>query len=576
MTIFDSFRKRKTIPSPWSKYYTEEDLNIKIPNTSLYKQIVETKDKYPDFTAYKYFGKKVSYKILIKQIDNAAVAFKKLGVKKGEVVTICLPNIPETVISFYALNKLGAIANMVHPLSAEEEIKESLIFTKSRYLVMLDSFYSKIEKSIYYTLVEKVIFASPSNSLKFLLKMGYKVMNFHKYKKYPKKDMFISWNKFILQSFFYEDNIIDNNDRNTPAAILHSGGTSGRPKHVVIQNRAFMLGALQEKSVAKKIKAGDAFLAILPNFHGFGLSVCIHTPLTLGCYTVLIPQFDANKFDILFNKEKPSVILGVPTLFEALISNNNIENLDLSFLKYVISGGDKLSSKLEKRINNYLKEHNSKEKITQGYGLTEALAAVCLCLDDNYKSGSIGIPLPGNYIKIIDPATRKTKPFNEDGEIVINSRALMMEYLNCESETNEALQIHDDGHIWLHTGDLGYMDEDGFIFYKGRSKRMIISSGYNVYPSHIEEVIESHPAVLQCSVVGVPHSYKQEVPKAFIVLRDGFQGLFVKNEIKAYCKKNLAKYMIPGEFVYRKKLPKTKLGKIDFKKLEGDFDKDDF
>ena len=576
MTIFDSFRKRKTIPSPWSKYYTEEDLNIKIPNTSLYKQIVETKDKYPDFTAYKYFGKKVSYKILIKQIDNAAVAFKKLGVKKGEVVTICLPNIPETVISFYALNKLGAIANMVHPLSAEEEIKESLIFTKSRYLVMLDSFYSKIEKSIYYTLVEKVIFASPSNSLKFLLKMGYKVMNFHKYKKYPKKDMFISWNKFILQSFFYEDNIIDNNDRNTPAAILHSGGTSGRPKHVVIQNRAFMLGALQEKSVAKKIKAGDAFLAILPNFHGFGLSVCIHTPLTLGCYTVLIPQFDANKFDILFNKEKPSVILGVPTLFEALISNNNIENLDLSFLKYVISGGDKLSSKLEKRINNYLKEHNSKEKITQGYGLTEALAAVCLCLDDNYKSGSIGIPLPGNYIKIIDPATRKTKPFNEDGEIVINSRALMMEYLNCESETNEALQIHDDGHIWLHTGDLGYMDEDGFIFYKGRSKRMIISSGYNVYPSHIEEVIESHPAVLQCSVVGVPHSYKQEVPKAFIVLRDGFQGLFVKNEIKAYCKKNLAKYMIPQEFVYRKKLPKTKLGKIDFKKLEGDFDKDDF
>lgn len=576
MTIFDSFRKRKTIPSPWSKYYTDEDLNIKIPNISLYKQIVKTKDKYPDFTAYKYFGKKVSYKTLIKQIDNAAVAFKKIGVKKGEVVTICLPNIPETVISFYALNKLGAIANMVHPLSAEEEIKESLIFTKSRYLVMLDSFYSKIEKSIYYTLVEKVIFASPSNSLKLLLKMGYKVMNFHKYKKYPKKDMFISWNKFILQSFFYEDNIIDNNDRNTPAAILHSGGTSGRPKHVVVQNRAFMLGALQESQVAKKIKPGDAFLAILPNFHGFGLSVCIHTPLTLGCYTVLIPQFDSNKFDILFNKEKPSVILGVPTLFEALISNNNIENLDLSFLKYVISGGDKLSSKLENRINNYLKEHNSKEKITQGYGLTEALAAVCLCLDDNYKSGSIGIPLPGNYIKIIDPATRKTKPFNEDGEIVINSRALMMEYLNCESETNEALQIHDDGHIWLHTGDLGYMDEDGFIFYKGRSKRMIISSGYNVYPSHIEEVIESHPAVLQCSVVGVPHSYKQEVPKAFIVLRDGFQGLFVKNEIKAYCKKNLAKYMIPQEFVYRKKLPKTKLGKIDFKKLEGDFDKDDF
>lgn len=575
MTIFDSFRKRKEIPSPWSKYYSEEDLNIKIPNISLYKQIVETMNKYPDYTAYKYFGKKVSYRSLIRQIDNASVAFKDLGVKKGEVVTICLPNIPEAIISFYALNKLGAICNMVHPLSAEEEIKESLIFTKSRFLIMLDSFYSKIEKTIYYTLVEKVIFASPSNSLKLLLKMGYKVKNFKRYKKYPKKDMFISWNKFILQSFFSEDNIVDDNDKNTSAAILHSGGTSGRPKHVVVQNRAFMLGALQEKRVGKKLRPKDAFLAILPNFHGFGLSVCIHTPLVLGCTTVLIPQFDANKFDVLFNKEKPAVILGVPTLFEALISNNNVKDLDLSFLKYVISGGDKLSDNLECRINEYLKEHNSNEKITQGYGLTEALAAVCLCLSDSYKSGSIGIPLPGNYVKIIDPATRKTKAFNEDGEICINSRALMMEYLHCESETNEALQIHDDGHVWLHTGDLGYMDEDGFVFYKGRSKRMIITSGYNVYPSHIEEILEQHPAVLQCTVVGVPHEYKQEVPKAFIVLRDGFQGLFVKNEIKDYCKKNLAKYMIPQEFVYRKKLPKTKLGKIDFKKLEGDFDKDD-
>ena len=575
MTIFDGLRKRKKIPSPWDKYYSQDDINIKIPNTSLYKQIVDTKNKYPEYIAYKYFGKKVSYKSFIKQIDNAAIAFQRLGVKKGEIVTICLPNIPETIISFYALNKLGVICNMVHPLSAEEEIKETLIFTKSRYLIMLDSFYNKIEKSIYYTLVEKVIFASPSNSLKLLMKMGYKVMNFHKYKKYPKNDMFISWNRFILQAFFDSDSIVDDNNKNTSAAILHSGGTSGKPKHVVIQNRAFMLNALQEKKVGKNIMPGDVFLAILPNFHGFGLSVCIHTPLTLGCTTVLVPQFDANKFDVLFNKEKPSVILGVPTLFEALISNNNVKDLDLSFLKYVISGGDKLSAKLEKRINDYLKEHNCKEKITQGYGLTEALAAVCLCLNDNYKSGSIGIPLPGNYVKIIDPATRKTKAFNEDGEIVINSRALMLEYLHNESDTNEALQIHDDGHVWLHTGDLGYMDEDGFIFYKGRSKRMIISSGYNVYPSYIEEVIENHPAVLQCTVVGVPHEYKQEVPKAFIVLRDGFQGLFVKQEIKDYCKKNLAKYMIPQDFVYRKKLPKTKLGKIDFKKLEGDFDKDD-
>ena len=193
-------------------------------------------------------------------------------------------------------------------------------------------------------------------------------------------------------------------------------------------------------------------------------------------------------------------------------------------------------------VNEYLKAHNSDAFVSQGYGLTEALAAVCLGVDDHYKSGSVGIPFAGNYIKIIDPATRKTNPYNEVGEICINTKALMMGYLNNESETNDALQIHDDGHIWLHTGDLGYMDEDGFIFYKGRAKRMIISSGYNVYPAHIEEVIESHPAVLQCTVVGVPHPYKQEVPKAFIVLKEGYFTLFVKNEIKEYCKKNLAKY----------------------------------
>ena len=313
----------------------------------------------------------------------------------------------------------------------------------------------------------------------------------------------------------------------------------------------------------------------MPNFHGFGLSVCMHTPLSLGCYTILIPQFDSKKFDILFNKEKPTCVLGVPTLFEALMSNNNIKDLDLSFLKYVISGGDTLTKSMEDKVNNYLKEHNSKAIITQGYGMTEALAAVCLAIDPVNKSGSVGIPLPGNYVKIINPATRKTNPYNVVGEICINTKALMMGYLNNETETNEALQIHSDGHVWLHTGDLGHMDEDGFVFYKGRSKRMIITSGYNVYPSHIEEVIESHPAVLQCTVVGMKHPYKQEVPKAFIVLKEGYHGIFIKSEIKDYCKKNLAKYMVPYEFVYRKKLPKTKLGKVDFKKLESDVEKDD-
>ena len=512
---------------------------------------------------------------MINQIDKVAVSFKTLNVKKGDVVTICLPNVPEALIAFYALNKIGAIANMVHPLSAEEEIKEAVLSTKSKYLIMLDSFYSKVKDSVGSMRLNNVIFVSPADSMGIFLKLGYKLININKYKKYPKNGFFISWKKFVNKSRKTRIQIVDKYGKDTPAVILHSGGTSGKPKNVVLQNRAFTMAVKQEGICLKNLNVGDKVLAIMPNFHGFGLSVCMHSPIALGFTSILIPQFDAKKFDILFKKNKPTVVVGVPTLFEALISNNNIKNLDLSFLRYAICGGDILPKSLEDKVNEYFENHNSPARITQGYGMTEALAAVCLSIDEKSKSGSIGIPMPGNYIKIIDPATRKTNPYNEVGEICINTKGLMMGYLNNESETNDALQIHDDGHVWLHSGDLGYMDEDGFIFCKGRLKRMIITSGYNVYPSHIEEVIESHPAVLQCTVVGVPHKYKQEVPKAFIVLKEGFHGLFVKSEIKEYCKKNLAKYMMPYEFVYRKQLPKTKIGKVDFRKLQSDIGEDD-
>ncbi len=575
MSIFDIFRKRKPIPAPWSKYYTDDELDVKIPNISMYKQLLNTAERYPNNIAYRYLGKNVSYKKFMKQIDRAVISFKKLNIKKGNVVTICLPNLPEALIALYALNKLGAIANMVHPLSAEEEIKESVVATKSKYLIMVDMFYNKIQNTVGSTKIKNVIFVSPSNSMGFFLKIGYKLINIGKYKKYPRNDFYMSWKKFIRKSNFTKMEIPDKFGKDTPAVILHSGGTSGKPKNVVLQNRAFVMASIQESVCLKTVNVGDSILAIMPNFHGFGLSVCMHSVMTLGITSILVPQFDSKKFDILFNKNKPSIVVGVPTLFEALISNNNIKNLDLSYLKIAISGGDMLPKSLEDKVNTYFKEHNSNAIITQGYGMTEALAAVCLAIGDVNKSGSIGIPLPGNYIKIINPATRKTNPYNVVGEICINTKALMMGYLNNESETNEALQIHDDGHVWLHSGDLGYMDEDGFIFCKGRIKRMIITSGYNVYPSHIEEVIESHPAVLQCTVVGVPHPYKQEVPKAFIVLKEGYHAIFVKSEIKDYCKKNLAKYMMPHDFVYRKKLPKTKIGKVDFKKLESDIGSDD-
>ena len=576
MNLFAFLRRRKPIPEPWAKYYTKEELNIKIPDISMYDQVKKSSYLYPNYIAYEYMGRKCNYQNFIKEINAYAKVFTKAGVKHGDIVTIMLPNMPNVLVSLYALNKIGAIANMVHPLSSEEEILFSLTSTKSKHLIMLNTFYTKIENIIDKTDVKEVIFASASDYMPFFLKIGYNLSQIGKYKKHPKKEKYLSWSEFYKK--YYSDEYIKfpKFGKDTPAVIIHSGGTSGTPKNVVIQNRAFILGALQEKISMKNLHAGDCCLAIMPNFHGFGLSVLMHTPLALGCYSILIPQFDAKKFDIMFHKKNPSCVLGVPTLYEALMSNNNVKNLDLSNLKYIVSGGDILPKSLENKMNEYLKEHNSLGKITQGYGLSEALAAVCLACDDVNKSGSVGIPLAGNQVKIIDPATRETLKYGDIGEICVHSKAFMQGYLNDESETNTALQVHKDGHVWLHTGDLGYMDDDGFVFYKGRLKRMIVSSGYNVYPSHVEEVIESHPAVLQCTVVGVPHPYKQEVPKAFIVLKEGYIAMFVKDDIKAYCKKKLSKYMIPAEFVFRKRLPKTKLGKVDFKSLQkdtrGDYD----
>lgn len=575
--LFNLFKIKKDIPAPWKKYYDDNEFNIKIPNISIYEQIKRTCLRYPNSVAIEYLGNKIKYKKFLKKIDRCAISFKYNGVKKGDIISICLPNVPEALICLYALNKIGAIGNMIHPLSAEEEIKESLISTKSKYLVMIDMFYSKTKNIISSTNVKKVIFVSASNSMKFYMKLPYKIMNIKKYEHYHLNKLYTNWFLFNLKSLFVNKKNIKfkKYTKNTPAVILHSGGTSGKPKNVVIQNRAFLLLTEQDKVIVKNMNVGEGCLAIMPNFHGFGLAVSMHVQIACGYKCILVPTFDPKKFDVLLNKTKPSIIFGVPTLFEALINSNNVKNLDLSNLKYVISGGDTLPKTLEDDVNRYLIKHNADTIITQGYGLTEALSAICLGTKKINKSGSIGIPMPGNYIKIINPATRERCKYNEVGEICIHNKALMLGYLNNETETNEALQMHDDGHIWLHTGDLGYMDEDGFTFYKGRSKRMIICSGYNVYPSHIESVIESHPAVLQCSVVGMPHPYKKEVPKAFIVLKSGFHGLFIKSEIKEFCKKNLEHHMVPYKFIYRKSLPKTKIGKVDFRKLMEDDGVDD-
>ena len=558
--------KQKLIKTPWAKYYKKEDLKLKVPDISMYEALKEVVLKYESRTAINYFGKKLSYREFLNLIDKAALAFRSQGVRRGDIVTICMPNTPEAMIAFYAINKIGAISNMIHPLSGEVEIKEYLTSTNSVMLVMIDVCYDKVKNIIKDTSVYKTIVVSARDSMPFFTGLGYQISQGFKIKGPTKSEAYLYWNDFLKKASGYNNLLDIKISRDDPAVILHSGGTTGKPKGIILSNGNFNALTEQAKIVFNDVEVGDRVLGIMPIFHGFGLGVSTIGPFILGCELIMVPQFNAKKFDKLLEKYKPNVIFGVPTLYEALAGTKN-DYLDLSGLKYAISGGDSLSRNLIKRVNDYLSSHNAKIKISQGYGMTESLAAVALSYGEAYREDSIGIPFPGNYIKIVTPETQEEVPYGEDGEICISGPTVMLGYLDNEKETNEMLQIHKDGMIWLHTGDIGMMDSNGIIYYKQRLKRLIISSGYNIYPSHIEEVIEGHPSVLKCSVIGIPHPYKVEVPKAFIVLKNDYNPLTVKASIKEYCKKNLASYAIPKEFEFRKSLPKTLIGKVDFKKL---------
>ena len=567
MKIFDLLNFKKKNKTLWNEYYKSDKVKFEVPKGSIYNLIKDALPEKEDFLAYSYYGHSVTFKDFMKQIDAAARAFRSQGIRKGDVVTICMPNTPEAVISFYALNKIGAIASMIHPLSSEQEIKNYLISTNSVMLVMIDLCYEKVAGVIKETDVYKTIIVSAGSSMSIPIKLGYIFTKSYKIKKPYFKGEYMYWRDFIAKGNNYEGKVEFETDNDTPAVILHSGGTTGTPKGIVLSNGNFNALAEQIKMLFKELEANDKILAIMPVLHGFGLGVSIHAVLHIGACVDLIPQFDARHFDKLIMKSKPSVIVGVPTLFEALLNTNN-KKLDLSSLKYVVSGGDCLTEALGNKINEFLLDHNSNCQVMQGYGLSEAVAATALAYGEHNVLGSIGIPFPGNTFKIVKPHTQDEVPNGEIGEICISGPTLMMGYYNNEVETNDALQIHKDKILWLHTGDMGYIREDGIIFYQSRLKRMIVSSGYNVYPQQIENIIESHEAVMKCTVIGIPHKYKVQVPKAIIVLKNGYsETSTIKKSIKELCEKNLARYSLPYEYEFRKSLPKTLIGKVDFRKL---------
>lgn len=538
--------------------------HLDYPNGSMYDFLCKNASDWSDLTALNYFGKKISYDTLIKDIDRCAQALYASGIRKGDAVSICLPNIPQAVTALYAVNKLGAAANMIHPLSAEKEIIHYLQISKSKIIIALDINAGKISCLTKKTTVEKEVYVSISEYMPLWLKTACLLKN-------PKPMLpanSITWKALLSLADKSSYHVKNTGKADDCAAILYSGGTTGKPKGIVLTNLNFNALALQSIDSCGCLEKGDKVLSVMPVFHGFGLGVCIHTVLNFGGTAVILPKFSVKNFHKILFRYKPNVIAGVPAIYESFIRNSHFDGKDLSFLKCVISGGDSLSVNTKIRLDKLLKEHGCKSTVREGYGLTECVTGSCLIPDNSEKRDSVGLPYADTFYKIVDSCTNEELSFGETGEIVLRGPTVMKGYLDEPEETAAVLQRHADGYIWLHTGDLGCMDSEGYVYYKQRMKRMIISSGYNIYPQNIENVIYSHNAVLMCAVIGVPDEIKGQRVKAFVVLKNNtYDKQKIKQEITELLKKETAAYAMPREIAFVDSLPKTLVGKIAYAEL---------
>lgn len=559
-----------TAKAPWKEHLGDVPFTLDYFQGSMFEAVANIAEKYPDNVAFDFYGKATTYKELIREIETCAKALKTIGVREGDRVTVALPNCPQAIQVFYAVNLVGGICNMIHPLSAEKEIEFYLNESHSVTAITLDQFYGKFENIRKNTGVTNIVIASVKDELSKPLKAGTMIMDsINKVQKIPDDAPVIRWKDFLKLSRHCFYNYKVERKGSDPAVILYSGGTTGTTKGILLSNLNFNALGQQVIAANPMFRVGDKMLAAMPLFHGFGLGVCVHTMLSQGGRCILIPRFTAEDYAKKVVKCKCNFIAGVPTLYEALLRLPYMNNADLSSLKGVFSGGDSLSVELKKKFDKFLYDHNSKVQIREGFGTTECVTASCLTPPHMAKEGSIGLPFPDTYYKIVEPGTDKELPYGEEGEILIAGPTVMMEYLNHPQETAQTLRRHADGMTWIYTGDLGVMDSEGFIYFRGRAKRMIITSGYNVYPGQIENILDANELIHMSCVIGVPDPYKMQKVKAFVMLKPGVpENDDTKELILAYCRKHIAKYAMPYDIEFRKELPKTLVGKVAYRVLE--------
>jgi long-chain acyl-CoA synthetase len=550
---------------PWLRFYGELPPSLSYPELTLYQAVAATAARVPDDIAWDFLDTTSSYRAFLASIDACADAFAALGLAAGERILISMPTSPQGVIAFYAANKLGAVAALIHPLSTAPEIEYYLNASRARIALTLDAFYERFAAVKPELPLRTLILARIPDYLSPLKRFGFWLSKGRKIAKVP-ADARVRW---------WADLMTGTHPRaprgatgtHDPAAILFSGGTTGMPKGILLSNRNFIAEGMQAATWGSMAQ-GNSILAILPLFHGFGLGVCVNAAFMAGGKSILVPMFSATIVAKLLRAKRPNLLVGVPTLYDALARDSSLARADLSCLRATFSGADTLPRPVKERFEKLVAEHGGRVKLLEGYGLTEAVTAIMAMPLTEYREGSIGIPFPDMLAKICRAGTAEELSPGEEGEICVAGPAVMMGYLDDPEATRAALRVHADGCTWLHTGDLGRMDADGFFYFTERLKRMIKSSGFNVYPAQVEAVLYQDPLVAEACVAGVPDPAQVERVQAFVVLKDAAQAnAETERALIEHCRARLIKWSCPRKIEFCAELPKTRVGKIDYKAL---------
>ncbi len=552
---------------PWLSYYGTVPHSIDYPRMTLYEALMQTVERVPEKVCYDFFDYTSTYRRFAEEIDRCADALVALGLKKGDRMTISMPTCPQGIICFYAVNKLGAVASMIHPLSPAKEIEFYLNISKSTMALTIDAFYGNFRQVMNNTPCKTLILAKIQDYMPLAKKIGFNLTLGRKIPKVPRDSSVVWWGDMMKSKYPRVAKAVSNPD--DMAVIMYSGGTTGFPKGIMLSHMNFISQGLMTAHWAGMDERYSDVLAILPIFHGFGLGVCVNATFMGGGKSILVPRFTPEDVAGLIRKKRPSFVIGVPTLYDALNRNKEFNSTDLSCLKGCFSGADTLPRTVKEEFESIVRRQGGNVKLLEGYGLTESVTGIMATPLTEYREGSIGIPFPDMLAKVVKLDTTEEAPLGEEGEICLHGPAVMLGYLDQEEETRSVLKQHEDGRTWLHTGDIATMDADGFFYFKLRQKRMIKSSGVNVYPAQVENVLRAHPSVDQACVIGVPDKNQISRVKAFVVLKDQTHASpEMEKALMDHCALELLKWSCPREIEFRSDLPKTLVGKIAFNVLE--------